>query len=390
MQAETGGKVRYGMIGGGQGAFIGAAHRRAAALDGALELVCGTFSRDPANNGATGRELGLAPARVHASWQTLLADEARLPPEQRVELLVIVTPNDLHVPIAQAALTAGFHVFSEKPAGISLAEVQRLADTLAALPLPLRYALAHSYLGYPLVWEARERVARGELGALRKIHVEYPQGWLAQDLAATGNRQAAWRDDPAASGPGGCLGDIGTHAFSLAEFIGGQPITRLSAQLRSHLPGRRLDDDVMVLFETAAGASGSLLASQVCIGEENGLRIRLYGERGSLEWRQQEPNSLLQRSLDQPPQDLRAGLGLPWLSAGTQQRLRLPAGHPEGYLEALANLYRQLAAAIRDPADPAAGLPGIHTGWRGLAFIETALASHRRQGAWTPLPTPGA
>jgi len=388
MQAHTSHRIRYGMIGGGQGAFIGAAHRRAAALDSALELVCGTFSRDAGNNAASGRELGLAPERVYASWEALLAGERQLPAEQRVELLVIVTPNDLHVPIAEAALAAGFHVFSEKPAGTSLAQVQHLAEALAALPL--RYALAHTYLGYPLVWEARERVARGELGALRKIHVEYPQGWLAQDLAATGNKQATWRDDPAASGPGGCLGDIGTHAFSLAEFISGQCISRLSAHLRSHLPGRRLDDDVMVLFETTDGASGSLLASQVCVGEENGLRIRLYGEQGSLEWHQQEPNSLLQRSLDQPPRTLRAGLGQPWLSASAQQRLRLPAGHPEGYLEALANLYRDLAAAIRDPADPAAGLPGITTGWRGLAFIETALASHQRQGAWTPLPTLGA
>ncbi|NIL16334.1 Gfo/Idh/MocA family oxidoreductase [Pseudomonas sp. AN3A02] len=375
-------KIRMGFVGGGEGAFIGQAHRQAAGLDGCFELVCGAFSRQAENNRNTGNALGLPASRCYSDWQQMLAAEQALPAGQRMQLLVIVTPNHLHAPIATQALQAGFHVFSEKPAALNLAEVQALAEVVknsAGL-----YGLAHTYLGYPMVWQARDMVRNGVIGALRKVIVEYPQGWLSQDVAGQGSKQAEWRGRPELSGLGGCIGDIGTHAFSLAEFIADQPIEQLCASLGIHVPGRQLDDDAAMLFKMASGASGVLIASQVCAGEENPLKIRLYGDKGGLEWRQEEPASLIHRSLDQPLRVLRSGVGQPWLCDAALQRMRLPAGHPEGYLEAMANLYRDFATAIRQ-GTAAAGVPGIEVGVRGMAFIEAVISNHRGDAKWTTL-----
>lgn len=377
-------RVRMGMIGGGEGAFIGKIHRLAAALDGEIELVCGSFSRSHDNNQRTGALCGLAPERVYTDWRTLLEAEQRLPPAQRMQMLAIVTPNHLHVPIAEAALEAGFHVMSEKPAGTTLAETRKLADTLAGSGC--LYGLSHTYLGYPMVWQAQDMVRNGTLGALRKIHVEYPQGWFADQPETRGNKQAAWRTDPSLAGTSGCMADIGTHAFGLAEFISGHRIQNVCASLNVHAQGRRLDDDGDVLFRTAEGASGTLTASQVCTGEENALKIRIYGERGALEWHQMEPNSLLHRDSHAPLRILRAGIDQPYLCDNAQRRLRLPGGHPEGYLEALANLYCDFAQAVRDNRTISApGVPGIEPGLRGMAFIEAVIASQRSETKWIPV-----
>ena len=380
-------KIRMGFVGGGEGAFIGQAHRQAAGLDGGFELVCGAFSRDPHNNRQTGAALGLAASRCYHDWQQMLDDEALLPLDQRMELLVIVTPNHLHAPIASQALKAGFHVFSEKPAALNLKELLALRDVLQ--DSRCLYGLAHTYLGYPMVWQAREMVRSGVIGRVRKVFVEYPQGWLSQDVAAQGNKQAEWRDDPARSGLGGCIGDIGTHAFSLAEFVADQPIQQLCAALGSHVPGRQLDDDAAMLFKMEGGASGVLLASQVCTGEENPLKIRVYGDKGALEWRQEAPSSLIHRAVDQPLRVLRSGVGQPWLCEAATRRMRLPAGHPEGYLEAMANLYGDFAQAIRARVEgpDVPGVPGIETGLRGMAFIEAAIINHRGEAKWTTLET---
>ncbi|MBD8682537.1 Gfo/Idh/MocA family oxidoreductase [Pseudomonas sp. CFBP 13719] len=379
-----------GFVGGGEGSFIARAHRQAAALDGRFDLVCGAFSRDSLNNQRTGNALGLASQRVYGDWREMIDAESRLPEDQRMQLLVNVTPNHLHAPVAQRAIQAGFHVFSEKPAALNLAELQALDQTLAGSDQ--LYGLAHVYLGYPMVWEARELVRNGLIGAVRKVIVEYPQGWLSQDIASQGNKQADWRDNPEQSGIGGCIGDIGTHAFCLAEFIADQQVCALSAQLGSHVDGRRLDDDASVLFKMSGGASGVLIASQVCAGEENPLKIRVYGELGGLEWRQEEPSSLIHRSLDQPMRILRSGLGQPWLSAAATRRMRLPAGHPEGYLEAMANLYVDFADAIQAgvAGNQVPGVPGMDIGLRGMAFIEAALINHRGDAKWTELVCPSS
>ncbi|SFC51004.1 Predicted dehydrogenase [Microbulbifer thermotolerans] len=371
-------KLRLGMVGGGEGAFIGAAHRAAAALDGRIQLVCGNFSRAPDNNRRSGRALGLSPARIYPDWRTLIESEAALPESERMQALTITTPNQLHVPIAEAALRAGFHVFSEKPAGVSLAEVKALKSALDASDR--KYALAHTYLGYPLVQQARQMVIDGALGRIRKIYVSYRQGWLSTGLENSGNKQAGWRTDPALAGASGCMADIGTHAFSLAEFVSGQPITHLCAELRSHVEERRLDDDGAALFRTAGGASGVLIASQVCAGEENDLTLHIYGEKGGLEWRQMAPDTLVHRIPGGEVRLLRAGSDKNFLHPRALQGLRLPAGHPEGYLEAMANLYRDFAASILDGVP--ANYPGIETGIRGMAFIEAVVAS---RGNWVAL-----
>lgn len=378
-------KIRMGFVGGGEGAFIGKAHRQAAGLDGRFELVCGAFSRDARNNQATGAALGLSASRCYSDWQQMLDAEGALPADRRMELLVIVTPNHLHAPIATRALSAGFHVFSEKPAALNLSELLPLKKLLESSDR--LYGLAHTYLGYPMVWQARQMVRDGVIGTVRKVIVEYPQGWLSQDVAGQGNKQAGWRDLPEQSGLGGCIGDIGTHAFSLAEFVADQPIKHLCAMLNTHLASRQLDDDAAMLFKMADGASGVLIASQVCAGEENPLKIRIYGDKGGLEWRQEEPSSLIHRSIDQPLRTLRSGVGQPWLCEAASRRMRLPAGHPEGYLEAMANLYGDFASAIRSnlKGNEAPGVPGIEVGLRGMAFIETVIANHRGDNKWTEL-----
>lgn len=379
--------IRMGMIGGGEGAFIGAVHRHAAGLDGHYQLVCGAFSRDEQNNARTGKTLNVEPSRCYADWQSMLQEEAKRPLEQRMQVVVIVTPNHLHVPISQAAIKAGFHVFCEKPAGVNFAEVKALQDTIHASDV--LYGLAHTYLGYPMVWQARHMVTTGMLGTIRKVFVEYPQGWLSGEEESH-NKQAQWRTDPAISGATGAMGDIGTHAFGLVEFVLDDAVTALSGELYTHVEGRRLDDDGAALIKTRNGATGVLVASQVCAGEENALKIRVYGDKGGLEWRQMEPNSVVYRPVNAPFQVYRAGQGQAGLCEQASSRCRTPSGHPEGYLEAMANLYRDFANAIRaNQKGTAQGVPGINAGLRGMVFIDAMLASSGSDTKWESVSAEG-
>jgi predicted dehydrogenase len=376
-----------GMIGGGEGAFIGAVHRHAAGLDGNYQLVCGAFSRNEENNTRTASALNVSTSRTYDSWQSMLEEEAKLPEQQRMQVVVIVTPNHLHVPISLAAIKAGFHVFCEKPAGVSFAEVKELQDVIHASES--LYGLAHTYLGYPMVWQARHLVESGKLGKIRKVYVEYPQGWLSGE-EETHNKQAQWRTDPAISGATGAMGDIGTHAFGLVEFVLNDSVTSLCGELNTHVEGRRLDDDGAALIKTKKGASGVLIASQVCAGEENALKIRVYGDKGGLEWRQMEPNSVIYRPVDAPYQVFRAGQGQVGLCDAASARCRVPAGHPEGYLEAMANLYTDFAKAVRaNQKGKADGVPGINSGIRGMVFIDAMLASTDSDTKWESVSQEG-
>jgi predicted dehydrogenase len=377
------------MIGGGRGAFIGAVHRIAANIDGQIELVAGAFSADAAKSKASGEDFFLNPARVYGSYDELVKKEAALPADQRIDFVAIVTPNHVHFPAAKAALEGGFHVLSDKPATFDLAEAKALAAIVKKTGL--LYGLTHNYTGYPLVKEARDLVAAGKLGKIRKVVVEYPQGWLATKLEASGQKQAAWRTDPKRSGAAGCIGDIGTHAENLAEYITGLQISELAADLTAFVKGRKLDDDGNVLLRFKGGAKGVLHSSQISVGEENNLNIRVYGEKGGLEWHQREPNTLLLKWLDQPMQVYRTAngyLGKAALAAG-----RTPPAHPEGYLEAFANIYKNFAAAIRARLerkklakdDPALDYPKIEDGVRGMAFIEAVVQSSKKNAAWTKL-----
>ena len=374
------------MIGGGEGAFIGAVHRMAAALDGEYELVCGSFSSDAERNRRSAAGLGLDSARAYATLAVMLSAEAALPADRRMDVLAIVTPNHLHAPAAIAALDAGFHVFSEKPMAMNLEEA--LAIEAAVERSGRLYGLAFTYSGYPLVEEARERVARGDFGAIRLVQTEYWQGWLSQAIDRDGQKQAEWRTDPARAGLGGCLGDIGTHAFQLAEHVSGLRVEAVSADLTIHVPGRRLDDDVAALLRFEGGARGVLKATQVAAGEENGLRLRVYGEKGGLEWSQMEPNTLILRWLDRPAEIVRtAGPGIDPLTAARQ---RTPSGHPEGYIEAFANLYRCFGRAVRGvtappPSGAADWFPGISDGMRTMLFVETAIVNSAGEAKWTAL-----
>ncbi|MEC9126185.1 MAG: Gfo/Idh/MocA family oxidoreductase [Pseudomonadota bacterium] len=379
--------IRMGMIGGGEGAFIGAVHRHAAGLDGNYQLVCGAFSRNEENNTRTASALNVSTSRTYDSWQSMLEEEAKLPEQQRMQVVVIVTPNHLHVPISLAAIKAGFHVFCEKPAGVSFAEVKELQDVIHASES--LYGLAHTYLGYPMVWQARHLVESGKLGNIRKVYVEYPQGWLSGE-EETHNKQAQWRTDPAISGATGAMGDIGTHAFGRVEFVLNDSVTSLCGELNTHVEGRRLDDDGAALIKTKKGASGVLIASQVCAGEENALKIRVYGDKGGLEWRQMEPNSVIYRPVDAPYQVFRAGQGQVGLCDAASARCRVPAGHPEGYLEAMANLYTDFAKAVRaNQKGKADGVPGINSGIRGMVFIDAMLASTDSDTKWESVSQEG-
>ena len=379
--------IRMGMIGGGEGAFIGAVHRHAAGLDGNYQVVCGAFSRNEENNTRTASALNVSTSRTYDSWQSMLEEEAKLPEQQRMQVVVIVTPNHLHVPISLAAIKAGFHVFCEKPAGVSFAEVKELQDVIHASES--LYGLAHTYLGYPMVWQARHLVESGKLGKIRKVYVEYPQGWLSGE-EETHNKQAQWRTDPAISGATGAMGDIGTHAFGLVEFVLNDSVTSLCGELNTHVEGRRLDDDGAALIKTKKGASGVLIASQVCAGEENALKIRVYGDKGGLEWRQMEPNSVIYRPVDAPYQVFRAGQGQVGLCDAASARCRVPAGHPEGYLEAMANLYTDFAKAVRaNQKGKADGVPGINSGIRGMVFIDAMLASTDSDTKWESVSQEG-
>lgn len=378
--------VRMGMIGGGSGAFIGAIHRAAAALDGRIELVCGALSSTPERAIASAKAIGIPADRSYSTWQQMLAAEAQLPADRRMQFVSIVTPNDSHVPIAIAALKAGFHVMCEKPVAMNLQQAEYLQSVIRSTGK--LFAVAHGYTGYPMVKEARELIANGKLGSLRKVIVDYVQGWLSEALAD--NKQAAWRVDPTRAGLGGCVGDIGTHAANLAEYVTGLKIESVLAELSSMVSGRLLDDDAVVLVRMQNGVKGVINVSQIAAGEENNLTIRVYGEHGGIEWRQQEPNTLLLKWLREPTQIIRAGTRVGSIAAANT---RLPAGHPEGLLEAFANLYRNFAASIQAyeagplPRSHAADYPGIEAGVRSMAFVAAVVESSSTDAKWTALNT---
>ncbi len=375
------------MVGGGRDAFIGAVHRMAAGLDGLITLTCGAFSSEAAKSKDSGRELFVAEGRCYGSWQEMLDREAALPDDLRMDFVSIVTPNFLHYPIAMAALEHGFPVVCDKPMTMDVTEAFALARQVESTGLP--FCLTHNYTGYPMVKEAKHRVSQGSLGKIRKIVVEYPQGWLAGRLEATGQKQADWRTDPARAGASCCMGDIGTHAENLAEYVTGCEIESLCADLTTFVDGRPLDDDGNVLLRFRGGARGVLHASQISIDEENDLRLRVYGESGGLEWRQEEPNTLILKWPDRPREILRTGG--PTLSEAAASATRLPMGHPEGFIEAFANLYRGFAFAVegrlRGEQPPAASLdfPGVGDGLRGMLFIQAVVESSKSQTKWTPL-----
>lgn len=374
------------MIGGGPSSFIGAVHRIAANLDGQIELVCGCFSSKPEKSRATGESLFLPPERVYASWEEMLEKEALLPEGERMDFVSIVTPNHVHFAPAMMALDKGFHVALDKPMTFSLEEAKQLAAKVKETGK--LFLLTHTYTGYPMVKEARHRVLNGDLGKVRRIYVEYPQGWLYNDCAAT-NKQAAWRVDPNRSGKAGCMGDIGTHAFNLAEYITGLKATEICGELQTFVPDRLLDDDGAALIRYEGGASGVLMASQIAVGCENSLKIRVFGEKGGLEWRQEEPNTLILRWPDRPAEIVRTNNG--YVSGISAYNSRVPAGHPEGYLEAFANLYRNFATALRaklegkEPAPEALDFPSAEEGVRGMRFIETIVSTNNTDAKWLKL-----
>jgi len=380
-------KLRFGMIGGGRGAFIGAVHRIAAILDGQAVLVAGAFSSDAARSRASGEDLFLDPARVYGSYQEMAKAEAAKPAAERLDFVVIVTPNHQHFPPAKLFLESGFNVVCDKPVTFNLAE----AIKLRAIVRRTRkvFVLTHNYTGNAMVKQAREMVRTGKLGAIRKVVVEYPQGWLATRLEGSGQKQAAWRTDPKRSGAAGAMGDIGTHAENLAHYITGLEISELCADLTSFVPGRRLDDDGNILVRFKGGAKGILHASQISVGEENNLNIRIYGEKAGLEWQQEHPNELLVKFPDQPKQTWRRGNG--YIGDTAKKFTRIPAGHPEGYLEAFANIYQEAFRAIRAevagkkmPSD--LDFPTIDDGVEGMAFIDTVVKSSARGAKWLKFP----
>lgn len=369
------------MVGGGRGAFIGAVHRMAAALDGHIELVCGAFSSDPERSRLSGQDLYLPPERVYASYEAMILREKELPLGERMDFVAIVTPNNVHYGPARLALLHGFHVVCDKPLCFSIDEAEDLVSLVEETDL--LFALTHNYTGYPMVKQARAMVRAGEFGPIRKIVVEYSQGWLATKLEDKEQKQASWRTDPLQSGLAGAMGDIGTHAENLAGYISGLHIEELCADLSIFVPGRRLDDDGNVLLRFNNGARGVLQASQIAAGEENDLNIRIYGEKGSLAWRQMEPNTLTVRWRDRPPELYRTGG--PHLSLAAITHTRVPAGHPEGYIEAFANIYRNVALCLQarlegEEPDPLyTDFPTVNDGLRGMRFVERLVAS---QGKW--------
>jgi len=373
------------MIGGGRNAFIGAVHRIAANMDGLIELVCGAFSSNPENARHSGKDLFLPENRVYSSYEEMIEKESKLPDTQRMDFVVIVTPNHAHFAPAMLALEKGFHVVIEKPMTFSLKEALQLKKKVQETGLLL--CLTHTYAGYPMVKQARQMVKEGVFGKIRKIYVEYPQGWLSRLSEKDGSKQAEWRTDPSRSGKAGAMGDIGTHAAHLAEYISGLQIKQLCADLSIMVEGRALDDDGNVLLRFDNGATGTLIASQVAAGEENALKIRVYGEKGGLEWAQQEPNTLLVKWLDQPTQIYRAGQG--YLSSFAKHNTRTPGGHPEGYLEAFGNLYRNFALTLsaklegRQPSPEELDFPSVEEGVRGMAFIENVIRSNESLEKWT-------
>ena len=376
------------MVGGGKDAFIGAIHRYAANMDGQIELVCGALSINPEIAKDSGKSLFLPEDRIYLTYEEMIKKEAALPVDKRMDFVTIVTPNFAHFGPAMAALDNGFNVVIEKPITFTLDEAKQLKKKVDETGLIL--CLTHTYSGYPLVKQARAMVQGGAFGKVRKIWVEYPQGWLSKLSEREGNAQAAWRTDPKKSGKSGCMGDIGTHAAHLAEYISGLKITHLCADLNVMVEGRALDDDGNVLLKFDNGAAGVLMASQVAAGEENALKIRIYGEKGGIEWAQHEPNTLLVKWLDQPAQILRAGGNYgDRLSSFAVQNCRTPGGHPEGYLEAFANIYKNFSLTLSsklsgsEPTKEMLDFPRVEEGIRGMAFIDNVVESSKSDKKWT-------
>lgn len=378
---SAGARIRLGMVGGGEGAFIGAVHRLAARMDDHYVLVAGALSSTPERARRSGKALGLAPDRVYDDFETMAREEAKRP--DGIEAVAIVTPNDTHAPASKAFLKAGIHVICDKPLTLNLKEALSLEK--AVKQSGRIFALTHNYTGYPMARHARAMVQAGALGEIRVVQVEYPQDWLTEKIEDTGQKQAVWRNDPKRAGAGGCLGDIGTHAHNIAAFVTGLELEALSADLTSFVKGRRLDDNVHIMMRYKGGAKGMLWASQVAPGNENNLKLRVYGTKGGLEWWQEHPNQLIWSPLNKPPQILSRGTG----SAGpaAARVTRVPPGHPEGYLEGFANIYTEVAAAIRaarskKKLDPEVTFPTVVDGVRGIAFIEAAVKSSAKNGKW--------
>ena len=378
-----------GMVGGGKDAFIGAIHRHAIGIDGMIDIVCGALSINPDIAKDSGKAIFLPEDRTYLTYEEMIKKESELPADKRMDFVTIVTPNFAHFAPAMMAMDHGFHVVIEKPIAFTLDEALQLKKKAAETGKIL--CLTHTYSGYPLVKQAKQMVKQGAFGKIRKVWVEYPQGWLSKLSEREGNAQAAWRTDPTKSGKSGCMGDIGTHAAHLAEYISGLKITQICADLNILVEGRILDDDGGVLLKFENGAAGVLMASQVAAGEENGIKIRVYGEKGGLEWAQHEPNTMLVKWLDQPTQIYRAGGNYgDRLSSFATHNSRTPGGHPEGYLEAFANIYRNFALTLTahlegtTPTPEMLDFPGVEDGIRGMAFIDNVVASSQSDKKWTP------
>lgn len=377
-------KLRMGLIGGGPGSFIGRVHRIAAELDGEAQLVCGAFSSSAEKSREAGASYRVHPSRAYASYDEMIEREKSLDADERMDFVAIVTPNHLHFDPARRCLENGFHVVVDKPMCFSLDEAEQLRDVVARTTRLL--AVTYTYSGYPMVKQARALVASGRIGNVRKVYAEYPQGWLATDVERSGQKQAGWRTDPSRSGAGGAIGDIGTHVAHLAEYVSGLRITHVNAELNTFVPMRKLDDDSAMLLRFDNGASGVLFASQIAAGEENNIRIRVFGETGGIEWQQADANSLIVRTLDAPTQVWRTGGG--YVDAIVADNTRLPPGHPEGFLEAFANIYRSFFRALRDYPTVEMekyDFPTIDDGVRGMAFVDTVVRSAKSDTKWTAM-----
>ena len=384
-------KLRMGMVGGGPGAFIGEVHRKAARMDGQIDLVAGAFSRDPEKSKQVGREQYIDPARTYGTWKEMIKNELMLPPERRIDFVCIVTPNDSHYPISGEFLKARFHVVLDKPMTINVREAKALQQLVTKSRKV--FALTHSYTGYPMVKLARDMIRQGDLGKLRKIRVEYSQGWLHAPIEKSGVKQAIWRTDPKQSGAAGCMGDIGTHAENLAEYITGLRIVRVCADLNTIVTGRKLDDDGNCLIHWEKDVKGMLSASQICVGEENDFSIRVYGDQAAIEWRQENPNYLHVKKPDAPLEVWRRGNSyVGRKSPAAERATRIPFGHPEGFIEAFANIYINVAETIRacesgaKPDPLALDFPTVADGLRGMQFIETIVKSAKLGGKWVKFP----
>jgi predicted dehydrogenase len=379
-------KIRMGMVGGGRGAFIGGVHRIASAIDQQIELVAGAFSSNPEKSRLSGEDFFLDPNRVYGSYEEMILKEKELPADVRIDFVSIVTPNHVHFGPAKLALENGFHVVCDKPVTFSVDEARILVDLVEETGLI--FALTHNYTGYPMVKQARDMIKAGKIGKVRKVVVEYTQGWLATKLEDSDQKQASWRTDPSKSGLGGAMGDIGTHAENLAEYTTGLKITSVCAELTSFVEGRRLDDDANILLRLEGGARGVLHCSQIAVGEENSLNIRVWGETGGLEWHQMEPNTLVVKHLEGPATHYRTGVGSD-LTPAAMAAQRIPAGHPEGYLEAFANIYKNFAACVqarlagKEPDPLHADFPTVKDGLRGMVFVEKVVKNSKGTVKWT-------